>query len=423
MFFQKNTALFPANFQHIDNINGRTGCLEATLVYDALSFQINHSKLMTHGAQTVARTRKQLSDFLGLSLSKIDNALELLEGLNLIKKTVKKWFGINRMFISKNIQESSQSTNFKKLLFLNRYTGDYRTSILFSRIAYALNKTKIEHDAKKWCVLTKASMAKLLCVSPRTIDSILKKMKESGLIEIKQFTHNTRIKNHYTIPEQIIDKISKDFEQFTAEETQKKEDKEVFNNSTNGGICVPTYAKTTTSLIIEKENKDKNNNKANRENAAPSVSHSVTEDITFQTIGQELTPKQLEVLRKSINFAVRSGKLGIDQEEILEEMRFSILNPSQRQGISTFMHALNRCIKLLRNRDWKRPFGFNKYSSYGAALNERKERALNEHEERKKLECLSSAQVLQSLSAKEPEPFDLSLSISNLVSKFSINKK
>ena len=87
-----NFAYIPFNFTQLEEINKQTGDVNTSLLYALINFQTKHSKLSTHGTQTIARSRDQLADFLGLSLSKIDKIIKELEDLNLIKKTVSTWF-------------------------------------------------------------------------------------------------------------------------------------------------------------------------------------------------------------------------------------------------------------------------------------------------------------------------------------------
>ena len=92
-----NFACIPFNFSQFETVTEQTGDIHSTLLYAMLRFQTQHSKLFTHGKQTIARSREQLATFLNVTPSKIDTLIKKLEGLNFIKKTVSTWFCKRRL--------------------------------------------------------------------------------------------------------------------------------------------------------------------------------------------------------------------------------------------------------------------------------------------------------------------------------------
>ena len=112
-----------------------------------------------------------------------------------------------------------------------------------------------------------------------------------------------------------------------------------------------------------------------------------TSDVTLNQINEELTYRQICFLRVALKKTIEKATLTINEEEIFEEIKYSILNPAQRKGILSFKHAVSRCMQLLRQRTWRTPFGFHRYTEYGKEIKSSRQAQLQAHEGLKKEGC------------------------------------
>ncbi len=384
-------ACIPFNFSQLEVVNQKTGDIDTTLLYAMLRFQIANSKLLSHGTKTIARTREQLASFLRVTPSKIDTRVKQLEKLNFIRKTVGTWFCKKRLFISINKEAPEIEVHFRKLLFLNQHTGDSKASLLWAKIAFALNKSLIEHENTRWCSLKRETIAKLLCVSLRTVDSIIDDLEQKGLIVSQKFIWHGKRQLHFTISTPIYEKIETGLAQglqqndvlLPKEEGKKPEESP--KKSADGHFCREEPAKIEKSIRLN-TNTYKNNNTISTEKSKKEPYDS--SDITLNHINENLTYRQMCFLRIAFKKTIEQAQLTVTNEkEIFEEIKFSILNPVQRKGILSFKHAVSRCMQLLRQRTWRTPFGFNRYAEYGKEIETYRKAQLQAHEARKRDEC------------------------------------
>lgn len=390
-----NFACIPFNFSQFEAINQQIRDVDTTLLYATLFFQIGKSKLFSHGTQTVARAREQICSFLKLTPNRMDRGIKRLEKINFIKKTVHNWFGKKRLFISKNADAPEIEVHFRKLFFLNQFTGNSKASLLWAKIAFALNNTKIEHENKPWCALKRETIADLLCVSLRTVDSLIDDLEQKGLIFAQKFVWRGKRQLHFTIPVSLFEKIEAELalwlEQYNIRSPKNSEKKSTAQHEISPkkeaklGFCEEEPAKIAKSIRIKTKYKYKNNN------TSSSINHKRekhdTSDINLNTINENLNHRQLCFLRAAFQRTIETAQLTINEEAIFEEIKFNILNPVQRKGILSFKHAVSRCMQLLRQRTWRTPFGFNRYAEYGKGIKVYREAQLQAHEARKKAEC------------------------------------
>ncbi len=424
---QLNAACIPFNFVQLEEINEQTGDLHTTLLYATLYFQIQKSKLLTHGTKTIARSREQLASFLNMTTSKIDKMIKELESLNLIRKTVGKWRNKKRLFISTVTEAPDIEVHFRKLMFLNQYIGNYKASLLWAKIAFALNKSSIEHNGLIWCTLKRETLAKLLCVSLRTVDSIIERLVDKGLIHAQNFIWNGKRRLHFTIPvttyTQIVEELKDWLNNKESAPTQKTsnipEEKQtsvteksrveepkstlfLFKKKPNSHFCTEEPAKMEKSIRLNKNIQYKNNNTV-------SLGCSKKErfdrgDINLNYIASELTRRQLHFLQAAFNKTLKVAQLTVsNDEELFEEIKYSILNPQQRRAVTTFKHAVSRCMQLLRQGTWRTPFGFNRYTDVGVEIKANREAWSQAQEISKKEECESSSDSLFKIRTKTQE--------------------
>lgn len=394
-----NFACIPFNFSQLEAVNQQTGDIDTTLLYAALRFQIDKSKLLSHGTRTIARTREQLASFLRLTPGKIDKRVKRLEKLNFIRKTVGTWYCKKRLFISKKEGAPEIEVHFRKLLFLNQYTGDSKASLLWARIAFALNKSLITHENTHWCNLKRKTIAKLLCVSLRTVDSIIDDLEQKGLIISQNFVCRSKRQLHFTIPASLYEKIETELaqwlEQYDTQSPKKPIQKEpegkinqpesLVTKGADHDFCREEPAKTEKSIRLNSSFQYSNNTITSKKTKKEKYD---TSDITLNHINEELTYRQLCFLRVAFKKTIEKAQLTVtNEEEVFEEIKFSILNPAQRKGVSSFKHAVSRCMQLLRQHTWRTPFGFHRYAEYGKEVKSYREMQLQAHEMRKREEC------------------------------------
>lgn len=410
---QLNAACIPFNFVQLEDINEKTRDFHTTLLYATLYFQIQKSKLFTHGTKTIARSREQLASFLNLSPSKLDKMIMQLESLNWIRKTVSTWRGKKRLFISSVTEAPDIEVHFRKLMFLTQYTGNFKASLLWAKIAFALNKSTIERDGLTWCTLKRETLAKLLCVSLRTVDSLIDSLVEKGLVQVRNFVWHGKRRLHFTIPvtihTQIVEEL-KDWlnkkESTPTQETSIEEEKQtsateenrveeyrhtpfLFKKEPKPHFCAEEPAKTEKSIRLNKNIQYKNNNTIS--SMCSKKEEFDSGDINLNYIASELTRRQLHFLQAAFTKTLKEARLAVaNEKELFEEIKYSILNPQQRRAVTTFKHAVSRCMQLLRQRTWRTPFGFNRYTNFGAEIKAYREAQLQAHEARKKEECDNS---------------------------------
>ncbi len=416
-----NFALIPFNFHQLEALNQETQDLEATLLYAMLKFQVNHTKLKKNNLQVIARSREQIASFLNLSLTTLDRLIKRLERLDLINKSVGTWYRLKRLFISTDISNKEINVNFKKLQFLTQYTGGHHASLLFARIAFGLNATQILHDGLSWFTMTRQGMASLLCVSLRTVDKIVSDLKKRGLIVAKHFVHHEKRQLHFTIPAEQKELLTKTyieqagFDEKAVQGSEKEQGSQVKPNGQSQNYCANTHfcreepAKKAISIRVNDHIQD-NNITLGSTNLKNTGSSSQCE-ITLNEIQEELNSRQERYLKAAIENTLQRADLNLSNpQELMEQVKFSILNPQQRKGINSFTHAVSRCMKLLRERNWKTPYGFNKHSAYGVEIKAYRDEQLGLHEEFKaqergtdRLKQLVSATENGLIETKYPE--------------------
>ena len=349
-----SAAICPVNFKYFSKINEVTRDLDSSLLFAKLKFHQVNSKLKKGGRTWIVRSREQMAAWFGFSLSKVDNILSSLESQGLLEKKVSLWYGERRTFLSVSDQSNPVPVNMQSLEALTQISGSLRAALVFSRIAFAFANTTISHGEKKWCCIKREDLSKWSGLSVRTIDSILNALDKKSLLIRGKFSWGGRVQSHFHIPESIIQMVKKCSD-------RKKEEKmaellEVTNSTVSSKNCRSWPAKMTGSLRLRSKRKETSNNRS---------------DIIFDRIGNKLSDRQDSYLRKALNRVIEKKQIRVSNPiEVLQQIRFSITNPQQHKGISSFRHALSRCLKILNDGNWRDPIGFNNHSDIGRELKE-----------------------------------------------------
>ena len=396
--------LCPLHFGDLVLFNRKIGNLDEVLLYSKICFHQQHSKISHSGRQCIARSRQDMANWFGWSLRKIDALLASLEKKGFISKTVGLWKGIKAFFISAVKKITYLPVNLTKLNTLISHTGSVLPSIIFTRIAFGMNNTKLEHEGLRWCSIKKEVLTDLVGISIRTLDKILNNLKEKGLILKKNFIHRGKRQMHYHIPESVINTIVASMEKASNQESKKAQGKNDFDNQTSKKIASTGTNNTTgypyqncrlepaksLSSIKKDQTKQKTKNITPQDNqswysAPPQVKSLGESGMHFsskkekesqgtcisereehkQPVVLELTPKQQSYISGAINRLVKRDKVKVSNPtELNAQFCYAVANDMHYKQL-TFKHAVNRHAKIIASSNWRTPHGFYKYAEVG----------------------------------------------------------
>jgi hypothetical protein len=352
------SCILPLNFKEFDRLNNITGNLEETLLLARLKFHQKNSKITKSGKVWIVRSREQISSWFNFDKKKTDRLLSHLEKSGLIEKKVGLWYGKKALFISVNKEINDSPVNHKILSVFIDVTNSIQNALVFAKILFTFNNSKIEHENKKWSSLTKQTLADWAKLSVRTIDKILYALVKNGLVLKKNFVWKEKLKSHFHIPNFVIESIKDQFEKLKA-----LSDRIDGIKKTSPQICRQGTVNLGISIKL-RENLQKATNKT----YTPYLStEEIKCDINFDSIGEELTERQTKYLEGALRKTVESKGVRISNpKEFFEQLKFSILNINlQHKGIESFKHAVSRCMKILSDNNWRTPKGFHNHSEYG----------------------------------------------------------
>jgi len=396
--------LCPIHFGDLALFNRKIGNLDEVLLYSKICFHQQHSKISHAGRQCIARSRQDMANWFGWSLRKLDALLASLEKKGFISKAVGLWKGIKAFFISAVKKSAYLPVNLAKLNILNQYTGSVISSIIFSRITFGMNNTKLEHEGLRWCSIKKEVLSDLAGIGIRTLDKILNSLQEKGLILKKNFIHRGKRQMHYHIPESAINTIVASMEKSSGQKPKKEQIKSNFecqinkktacagaNNATGypHQNCRLEPAKSLSS-IKEDQIKQKTKNITTQDNqswysAQPQVKSLGESDMRFsskkekenqgtcipervghkQTIALALTPRQQGYISGAINRLIKRDKVKVSNpKELKAQLCYAVANDMHYKQL-TFKHAVNRHGMIIASNNWRTPHGFFKYAEVG----------------------------------------------------------
>lgn len=397
--------LYPINFIALDKLTESIKDLEAILLFSKIKFHEMHSKLtLKNGMKCITRTREAMAKWFGFGLGKLDRLLRLLEKKGLIEIQKRLWYGKKQLFIATVPEENYVAINTKLFTLLTEETGCLKAAVLFARIAFAMRNTKITHEGQKWCCLTREDIATLLSTSLRTTDAVIQKLVTKKLILAQNLVFKKKRRLHFSIPEETLNTLSQKAIALMNEIKPEKQGRVEPKEATHSHFCrfpLEEPAKNEVPIILSTNSLKENNNTvaSHDEQKKATVNHHDFSDINLNTINDKLNERQLLFLRSSLKKTIQREQLAVTNEkELFEELQYSILNPEQRRGVSGFKHAVSRCMQLLRQRMWRTPFGFHRYTEYGQKIKTYREDQFKMHEERKKEECVSSREITSKIA-------------------------
>ncbi|NQY42038.1 MAG: hypothetical protein HRT87_01670 [Legionellales bacterium] len=367
-----NTNICPFNFEKFTSLNSKVNDIEASLILSRIAYHQKLSTFAKDGKTWAILTRRQIAGWFGFSVDKTDKLINLLISKGLMSKKSVLWYGVKKLIFTIDDKTEYPSVNFNLFENLVKQAGSVRSALLFSHISFRFANSIIQHDNDTWCCINKDTLANWSNTSIRTVDAILKKLINKGLINKRLFSWNNKSQTHFNIPSDIIKIFEKYWEQVkitTQNTTLAKK-----NNTTlppaisnsfgnlvklkpvNQHFCRSQQAKKPLS-IIENTNIKKNNNNTCAINFY---------DSGLKVIGNKLTHRQIQYLRGTISKIKLKHNLKISNPIEFEEwVKFSILQKSQRKGITNFQHAVSKFMKIIADNKYNMPIGFSKYSEYG----------------------------------------------------------
>ena len=337
-----NLAMCPINFKEFEQLKCTVGGnIDAALLFSKINFHLTYTKIKKNGVACIARSREDLAAWFGFGLKKIDRLLNFLEEKGLLFKKVGTWYGKKILFIG-SLKPTQVPINVGIFSSLINITGSVSESLLISKIAYRFANSQIIMEGKKWCCISQEELASFLRLSKRSVSSKITLLKRRGLIIKKSFSFRGRSRTHFHIPEFVYEMI---------ENKVKSEDSLGSKKVTHSHICTRPSANMTFSIKIRtKKKKTKNNNTASR----------VINSNKFKQ--NKTTPYIKRALEKTIekhSLTVSNFNL------LLEEIKFSVSSKEQSRGVTSFKHAVNRAMSILRDRNWKTPIGFLNHCEAG----------------------------------------------------------
>lgn len=416
------------NFNAYDRTKAWLDDLEAQLLLIRLNFHMHYTEIFAWGKNWLVRTRDELADLFGWTRKKIDRLLNLLIEKGLIIKKIAKWKGKKHLYIHVDKKIGELPLNFQLLENQAILLGSFESAVLFSKISFAFNNTKIEHEGKLWCTLSLKSLSELIGVSIGKTRKLIDGLVEKGVIEKRRFRFRCNggdVQLHFHIPQSVIEEMTAtldamaetwdmsvsyaqkhlEFLKFHEKSEAKKPvlsddpivektvdtppEKEAKNRVksaksersaliSNGysPFCVSESTKMGLSIVIKNKRKEINKTKRRKSqklrnrHIGESPNHPFESDIDFNKIKTSgLSYRQRRYIEGAIKKFVEANPTKITcPPEVLEEIKFAVLSPFQRKGVDTFKHAVFRCMKILGDGMWRTPKGFSKYCEAGKAI-------------------------------------------------------
>jgi DNA-binding MarR family transcriptional regulator len=362
----------------ISEIIRKCGDIDTAVLAFHLKFKSNHNKYMqADGKRKMSLTRREIASYYGWGLAHTDSVIRNLRNTGLVKVTIRTANKRSKLFFEFDDQMLPFPIHITALHRMAQVLG-LKEAALFSYLLYRQRNSELNYQDDRWAAITREEMATFLQVSKPTVTRLLSTLKDRGIITMENRVFNDQIQLHVSIPKQAHELLAPLVNQFHV----KKEDKsyqqqppatpEVIHRGCDQnriGDVIKTEA-----VYIEK-NKHKNN----ITKSAKIDQYRKRSKNEIRPIGQELTDKQHRYLEVAVKRTLEDlGKPELERQ-IFEEVKFNVLSPQQHKGIDDFLWVVNRAMVLIRNRQWKTPWGFKKYSEYGKRQAEHKQTHMEAH--------------------------------------------
>lgn len=377
--------LCPINFKAFGTINGITLNAEATLLYSKIFFHQKNSIIEFDEKTWIIRSRKELASWYLFSEKKIDALLSLLFKKGLVEKKVRMWKGKKHLMLHAKHIINEVPVNHKMLETLLKKLGSVSSVMIFAKIAFHYNNSKIQHENKKWCSIKKQHISEWSNISLRKLDGVLEGLEKIGIILKKNFLWYGKRQLHFHLPDFAIDTISQEINikfqlpvacanytpiQSPAQNNVQPEIQEPIEKGrtqvaqANSLKCRSQSAKMEISII------DRTNTKKINNNTPPQSKIVLTSDISLMT--STLSFRQERYLKAALENTIRRAQINVsNKSELLEEIKFSVSNIEQHKSVHSFPHAVSRCMKIVAQSNWRTPKGFYNYSSIGKSIKEK----------------------------------------------------
>jgi hypothetical protein len=378
------------NFKQLAVVNDVVGDIDASLLFGAIKYQVSNTKIVRGADRVIARTRRQLANYLNCSLKSIDRKLEQLKSMSLIQTVLGMWYGKKRMFVRCK-EDIKFSVNIRKLQFLNSYTGGNKASVALSYFAYMISLGK-PNAQKGWCSVPKLELANLLGLTLKGAYAIVIALEQKGLI-VRTPRH---LRHYVTINSAKYDELMAEWERIEHEAKHKKE-------------TIKSHKRTILTTSIN--NRDINtveiiNNNTNNVDYLENTGG----DVNFNQDESKLNKRQLAYAKAAVERTVLKAKVAVgDIKTLWSQVHFALSTPEHRQGTQNFKHAVNRFMLLIRSGGWRMPFGYEKYSD------ECKDGYLQLKAREKKHYELKSGAQLARLQARGEIPPELGIDVPDAV--------
>lgn len=187
----------PFNIKFIDKLIAKTANYKEAILYSVLYAYSCQSR--DRRSSRIIITTTILKEYMPFSQHTFLTLLNNLADKQLIAKKCIHERGTKKLRIILKITFDKSPVNLKLLKVLNNRCMTSSESLLFGRILFSCNTTRITHDNKKWSALSKPFLATHMSLSLRTIDRLLASLDEKELIDKKIFSWRRMRRLHYSI--------------------------------------------------------------------------------------------------------------------------------------------------------------------------------------------------------------------------------
>ncbi len=351
--------------------------IEYLTVLSRIQYHCKNSKINKSGKIWFTRKKSELAEWFGLSNAKITSILFNLKELGLIECANFKFKGIKQLHVSIKDLETIY-IGFEALEKVISVTGDLRTALLYLKILYGFNNSKIQHEDKKWVAKSREELATWSNISLRTLDKSIAHLEELGLLVKRTYKWQGAPICHFHIIEEAVETIFTSMPATTKtinlEKTQtesvistsvdKKEGS--FFTPLNNEICIVDSAKYELPYIKETNLKNpikKTNNTDEPVNNSSSQKEAGDMNFVFSN-------REEGYLKGALSNLIQRDKVKISSpNELLDQVKFSVSNWVKGNKMS-FSHAVNRACMIIKSGNWHTPMGFHKHSDIGKKYHE-----------------------------------------------------
>ncbi len=185
------------NIKFLDKLIAKTANHKEAILYSVLyAYSFRGSNV---SFSPIIITTTILKEYMPFSQHTFLTLLNNLAAKKLIAKKCIHERGIKKLRVTLKINFGTSPVNLKLLKALNNRCLASSESLLFCRILFSCNTTRITHDNKKWSAVSKPFLANHMSLSVRTVDRLIDSLNEKELIDKKIFSWKRMRRLHYSI--------------------------------------------------------------------------------------------------------------------------------------------------------------------------------------------------------------------------------